>query len=99
MSTPENPKEALNEDQSTGQEPESVETEDQESSPKRLTWMQDTLEWGAKAQPGKHGLTMRDINVGIYADVPEESPCFPGWALAPHCNVSYIQVSRPGEDS
>ena len=69
MSTPETPEETP----SDGQEPESTETEGQDSSPERLTWMQDTLEWGVKARPGKHGLTMRDINVGIYGDVPEES--------------------------
>ena len=73
MSTLENPEEALKEDPSTGQEPESSEAASKDSSPDRLTWMQDTLEWGAKARPGKHGLTMRDINVGSYADVPEES--------------------------
>ena len=69
MSTPESPEE----NPSAGQEPESIESESQDSSPKRLPWMQDTLEWGVKARPGKHGLTMRDINVGIYGDVPEES--------------------------
>ena len=69
MSTPETPEE----NPSAGQEPESTETESQDSSPERLTWMHDTLEWGVKARPGKHGLTMRDINVGIYGDVPEES--------------------------
>ena len=69
MSTPESPEE----NPSAGQEPESIDSESQDSSPERLTWMQDTLEWGVKARPGKHGLTMRDINVGIYGDVPEES--------------------------
>lgn len=69
MSTPESPEE----NPSAGQEPESIESESQDSSPERLAWMQDTLEWGVKARPGKHGLTMRDINVGIYGDVPEES--------------------------
>ena len=73
MSTPENLEEAPKEVPSAGHEPESTEAEGQESSANRLTWMQDTLGWGARAQPGKHGLTMRDINVGIYADVPEES--------------------------
>ena len=69
MSTPESPEE----NPSAGQEPESIESESQDSSPERLAWMQDTLEWGVKVRPGKHGLTMRDINVGIYGDVPEES--------------------------
>ena len=38
-----------------------------------LAWMKDTLEWGVRAQPGKHGLTMRDLNVGVYGEVPESS--------------------------
>ena len=38
-----------------------------------LSWMKDTLEWGAKALPGKNGMTMRRINVGLYGEVPEES--------------------------
>ena len=41
--------------------------------PEPLAWMNDTLQWGARAQPGKHGLTMRDLNVGIYGEVPESS--------------------------
>jgi len=38
-----------------------------------LAWMKDSLEWGTKAKPGKHGMTMRAINVGLYGEVPEES--------------------------
>ena len=38
-----------------------------------LGWMNDTLQWGVRAQPGKHGLTMRDLNIGIYGEVPESS--------------------------
>ena len=38
-----------------------------------LAWMNDTLEWGVRVEPGKHGMTMRGINVGSYADVPEFS--------------------------
>ena len=43
------------------------------AAPEPLAWMNDTLQWGARAQPGKHGLTMRDLNVGIYGEVPESS--------------------------
>ena len=53
---------------------ESSETD--EAPPSRaasLAWMNDTLEWGVRAEPGKHGMTMRAINVGSYADVPEFS--------------------------
>ncbi len=38
-----------------------------------LSWMKDTLEWGARALPGENGMTMRRINVGFYGEVPEES--------------------------
>lgn len=38
-----------------------------------LAWMNDTLEWGVKVEPGRHGMTMRDINVGSYAEIPESS--------------------------
>ena len=38
-----------------------------------LAWMNDTRQWGVRAQPGRHGLTMRDLNVGIYGEVPESS--------------------------
>lgn len=42
-------------------------------SPEPLAWMKDTLQWGVRAQPGRKGLTMRDLNVGIYGEVPESS--------------------------
>ena len=38
-----------------------------------LAWMNDTLQWGIRARPSKHGLTMRDLNIGIYGDIPESS--------------------------
>lgn len=38
-----------------------------------LAWMKDCLAWGTRAQPGKHGMTMRAINIGLYGEVPEES--------------------------
>ena len=43
------------------------------ASPEPLAWMNDTLQWGVRAQPGKRGLTMRDLNLGIYGEVPESS--------------------------
>lgn len=46
---------------------------DSAGKPKRLEWMRDTLEWGARAQPDKHGLTLNAINVGSYGQVPEQS--------------------------
>ena len=38
-----------------------------------FAWMKDSLDWGHRVEPGKHGMTMRAINVGSYADVPEFS--------------------------
>ena len=38
-----------------------------------LVWMKDCLAWGTRAQPGKHVMTMRAINIGLYGEVPEES--------------------------
>ena len=38
-----------------------------------LGWMNDTLEWGIRARPGKHGMTMRDLNLGSYGEIPESS--------------------------
>ena len=38
-----------------------------------LGWMNDTLEWGIRATPGKRGMTMRDLNIGSYGVVPESS--------------------------
>ncbi len=38
-----------------------------------LAWMDDTLEWGVRVQPGKHGMTMRGLNVSSYAEIPESS--------------------------
>jgi len=38
-----------------------------------LGWMDAQKEWGARARPGKHGLTLDDANVGRYAEAPELS--------------------------
>ena len=38
-----------------------------------LAWMNDTQEWGVRVQPGKHGMTMRSLNVNSYAEIPEHS--------------------------
>src|ERR1035438_6692156 len=37
-----------------------------------LGWLRDTdSEWGVRAKPGKTGLTLRDIAIGSYGEVPE----------------------------
>ncbi|MDG2278184.1 MAG: hypothetical protein P8L31_09505 [Pseudomonadales bacterium] len=39
----------------------------------QLDWMDQQGSWGAAAEPSKQGLTLADIQVGAYGDVPEES--------------------------
>ena len=36
-------------------------------------WMQQMGEWGTRAEPGKRGLSLADIQVGTYGDIPETS--------------------------
>ena len=74
MTIPEKPPKSSNEEKGvaaagTGEEKPAEDA----PKPRNLEWMQQTLEWGTRAQPGKHGLTMRAINVGIYGEVPEKS--------------------------
>ena len=37
------------------------------------SWMQHMGEWGSHAQPGRRGLTMNEIQIGSYGEVPEQS--------------------------
>ena len=57
--------------------PEPLDEESEQANPavqqESLSWMKDTLAWGTRATPGKHGMTLRSINVGLYGEVPEES--------------------------
>ncbi len=36
-----------------------------------FSWMYVTSQWGIRAQPSKHGLTLGGINVGIYGEIPD----------------------------
>ena len=56
-------------DAMSGDKAESETTEE----PKTFDWMQDTPEWGTKAVPGKKGLTLDDIAINSYGDIPERS--------------------------
>ncbi|MGD9932504.1 MAG: ferritin-like domain-containing protein [Dehalococcoidia bacterium] len=38
-----------------------------------LSWLNIDEGWGAKAEPGKRGLTLEDLNVLTYGDVPNEA--------------------------
>ena len=68
---------ALEEEQQRSGEVDNPESSGDETPPEaasdRFSWMNDTLEWGVRAQPGKRGLTMRDLNIGSYGEVPESS--------------------------
>ncbi len=60
------------EEQSSPAAPDdSTETSAPSAAP--LAWMNDTQEWGIRVRPGKHGMTMRGLNVSSYAEVPEHS--------------------------
>ena len=37
------------------------------------SWMQHMGEWGSHAEPGRRGLTMTEIQIGSYGEVPEQS--------------------------
>ncbi len=50
--------------------PEEAATEPQVPEPS-LAWMERTLEWGVRVKPGKSGLTMGSLNVGIYGEIPD----------------------------
>jgi len=70
MAPPEGIEEEKSPPDRPGEEPEQPNPAPQQES---LSWMKDTLAWGTRVLPGKHGMTMRAINVGLYGEVPEES--------------------------
>jgi hypothetical protein len=43
------------------------------SHPLDLGWMDQLGEWGMRATPGKNGLTLADIQIGTYGQVPDHS--------------------------
>lgn len=40
----------------------------------RLNWMNQRREWGVRVKPGKKGLTLGSLNVGVYGEVPMNWP-------------------------
>jgi hypothetical protein len=38
-----------------------------------LSWLKSSADWGIKARPGKRGLTLDEINIGPYGEVPAEA--------------------------
>lgn len=53
-----------------------------------LGWMEQQGDWGNKVEPSKNGLTLADIQVGDYAEIPPESRNLSGKPRG--------AVSRPG---
>jgi hypothetical protein len=41
-----------------------------ETAKPNLRWMGISHQWGTRVKPGKHGLRLGDLNVGIYGEVP-----------------------------
>ncbi len=37
----------------------------------KFDWMGLSNQWGVRVKPGEHGLRLKDLNVGIYGEVPE----------------------------
>ncbi len=37
------------------------------------SWMDQMGEWGMRAEPGKRGLTLEEIKIGSYGELPEVS--------------------------
>jgi hypothetical protein len=35
-----------------------------------LAWLGQSRQWGVRVKPGKHGLRLGDLNVGLYGDIP-----------------------------
>ena len=40
----------------------------------RLNWMNQRREWGVRVKPGKKGLTLGSLNVGVYGEIPMNWP-------------------------
>ncbi|MCH8994400.1 MAG: ferritin-like domain-containing protein [Chloroflexi bacterium] len=56
-----------------------------------LSWLEPGTEWGIRAQPGRRGLTLDDINVGSYGEAPDESPT---WTMRPRGAAAREAVPR-----
>lgn len=50
-----------------------AEPESPQSPSERFPWMNDTRQWGTRAQLTSHGLTIESIMTGLYGEIPEES--------------------------
>ncbi len=57
----------------TGQQPAGESKSPEKAPQKTMEWMKDSLEWGVRARPGKKGLTLDDIAIGSYGEIPAQS--------------------------
>ena len=73
----------VQQDIADGAEPETPPVEQPDQAPaepmapqspsERFPWMNDTRQWGTRAQLTPHGLTIESIMTGLYGEIPEES--------------------------
>ena len=56
-----------------------------------LSWLDPGTEWGIRAKPGRRGLTLDEINVGSYGEVPNEGD---DWTMRPRGAASREAVPR-----
>ena len=73
----------VQQDIADGAETETTPTEQPDQAPaepmapqspsERFPWMNDTRQWGTRAQLTPHGLTIESIMTGLYGEIPEES--------------------------
>ena len=56
-----------------------------------LSWMEPGTEWGIRAQPGRRGLTIDEINIGSYGAAPDESE---SWTMRPRGAAAREAVPR-----
>ena len=60
-------------DSTSGNESEHDAVADQPEETKKFSWMDDSPQCGTKAVPSKRGLTLDDISIGLYGEVPSQS--------------------------
>ncbi|MEX1253584.1 MAG: ferritin-like domain-containing protein, partial [Dehalococcoidia bacterium] len=58
-----------------------------------LSWLEPGTEWGVRATPGRRGLTLDEINIGSYGQVPAESAT---WDMRPRGAATRDAVPRVG---
>ena len=52
--------------------PKSTASEEKRTFEPKYNWMNKTRQWGVRVKPGKAGLKLGDLNVGIYGETPTQ---------------------------